>query len=115
MGYLLIFIFQCVVCPCLRLKMLELNELVIAQLKVRGPAFPDVTEGVLVPQVSYLGIKLVNMWIHFFFFIALVMIKCLCDKSIVEFSLNIHNTWEDFTWMVANKIFVFYFLIPFLH
>jgi len=47
--------------------MLELNELVIAQLKVRGPAFPDVTEGVLVPQVSYLGIKLVHLWIRFFF------------------------------------------------
>ena len=41
--------------PWLGLKMLDLNELIIAQLKERDPAFPDVTEGVLVPQVSYLG------------------------------------------------------------
>ena len=81
MGYLLIFILQCVVCPWLGLKMLELKELVKAQLKVRGPAFPNVAEGVLAPQVSYPGIKLVHLWIRFFFFIALAMIKCLCDKS----------------------------------
>nr|ABK24658.1 unknown [Picea sitchensis] len=41
-----------VVRPWLGLKMLELNELIIAQLKERDPSFPDVTEGVLVPQVT---------------------------------------------------------------
>lgn len=41
-----------VVRPWLGLKMLDLNELIIAQLKERDPAFPDVTEGVLVPQVT---------------------------------------------------------------
>jgi hypothetical protein len=33
------------------MKMLELNAAVISQLKERDPSFPDVTAGVLVPQV----------------------------------------------------------------
>eukprot|EP01018_Ginkgo_biloba_P025433 Gb_17877 [translate_table: standard] len=41
-----------VVRPWLGLKMLDLNELTIAQLKERDPTFPDVTEGVLVPLVT---------------------------------------------------------------
>jgi HtrA serine peptidase 2 len=34
------------------MKMLELNAAVISQLKERDPSFPDVTAGVLVPQVQ---------------------------------------------------------------
>lgn len=40
-----------VVRPWLGLKMLELNQHVLSQLKEQDPAFPDVSEGVLVPQV----------------------------------------------------------------
>ncbi|KAH9295435.1 hypothetical protein KI387_039023, partial [Taxus chinensis] len=41
-----------VVRPWLGMKMLDLNELIVAQLKERDPSFPDVIEGVLVPQVT---------------------------------------------------------------
>ncbi|XP_058094410.1 putative protease Do-like 14 isoform X2 [Magnolia sinica] len=40
-----------VVRPWLGLKMLDLNEMVIAQLKERDPTFPNVTKGVLVPMI----------------------------------------------------------------
>ncbi|XP_057831742.2 putative protease Do-like 14 isoform X2 [Cryptomeria japonica] len=40
-----------VVRPWLGMKMLDLNELIVSQLKERDPSFPDVVEGVLVPQV----------------------------------------------------------------
>ncbi|KAL2620368.1 hypothetical protein R1flu_000573 [Riccia fluitans] len=40
-----------VVRPWLGMKMLELTEDIILQLKERDPSFPDVTGGVLVPQV----------------------------------------------------------------
>jgi HtrA serine peptidase 2 len=33
--------------------MLDLNPMVIAQLKERSSSFPDVRKGVLVPMVSY--------------------------------------------------------------
>ncbi|XP_078435095.1 putative protease Do-like 14 isoform X2 [Wolffia australiana] len=41
-----------VIRPWLGLKMLELNEMVIEQLKERDSSFPDVTRGVLVPVVT---------------------------------------------------------------
>ncbi|KAJ7541321.1 hypothetical protein O6H91_10G054400 [Diphasiastrum complanatum] len=40
-----------VVRPWLGMKMLELTEPIIGQLKERDPAFPDINKGVLVPQV----------------------------------------------------------------
>ncbi|KAL5783899.1 hypothetical protein ACOSP7_008928 [Xanthoceras sorbifolium] len=41
-----------VVRPWLGLKMLDLNEMIIAQLKERDPTFPDVSKGVLAPVVT---------------------------------------------------------------
>ncbi|XP_072952559.1 putative protease Do-like 14 [Typha angustifolia] len=41
-----------VVRPWLGLKMLDLNEMIIAQLKERNASFPDVSKGVLVPMVT---------------------------------------------------------------
>ncbi|XP_076924537.1 putative protease Do-like 14 [Bidens hawaiensis] len=41
-----------VVRPWLGLKMLDLNDMIIAQLKEKDVMFPDVTKGVLVPMVS---------------------------------------------------------------
>lgn len=41
-----------VVRPWVGLKVLELNDLVIQQLKERDPSFPDVQKGVLVPMVT---------------------------------------------------------------
>lgn len=40
-----------VIRPWLGSKMLDLNELIIAQLKERDPSFPNVKRGVLVPMV----------------------------------------------------------------
>lgn len=41
-----------VVRPWLGLKMLDLNEMIVAQLKEKDVTFPDVSKGVLVPMVS---------------------------------------------------------------
>lgn len=41
-----------VVRPWLGLKMLDLNDMIIAQLKEKDVLFPDVTKGVLVPMVT---------------------------------------------------------------
>ncbi|OAY44057.1 putative protease Do-like 14 [Manihot esculenta] len=41
-----------VVRPWLGLKMIDLNEMIIAQLKERDPRFPNVDRGVLVPMVT---------------------------------------------------------------
>ncbi|KAJ0509388.1 putative htrA2 peptidase [Helianthus annuus] len=41
-----------VVRPWLGLKMLDLNDMIVAQLKEKDVMFPDVTKGVLVPMVS---------------------------------------------------------------
>ncbi|MED6156461.1 hypothetical protein PIB30_014425 [Stylosanthes scabra] len=41
-----------VIRPWLGLKMLDLNDNLIAELKVRAPAFPDVDKGILVPMGS---------------------------------------------------------------
>ncbi|KAJ4956445.1 hypothetical protein NE237_013228 [Protea cynaroides] len=41
-----------VVRPWLGLKMLDLNQMIIAQLKEKDPLFPDVSKGVLVPMVT---------------------------------------------------------------
>ncbi|KAI3752493.1 hypothetical protein L2E82_24526 [Cichorium intybus] len=41
-----------VVRPWLGLKMLDLNDMIVAQLKEKDFMFPDVTKGVLVPMVS---------------------------------------------------------------
>ncbi|XVE89657.1 hypothetical protein DITRI_Ditri20bG0013200 [Diplodiscus trichospermus] len=41
-----------VVRPWLGLKMLDLNEMIIAQLKERDARFPDVDKGILVPMVT---------------------------------------------------------------
>ncbi|KFK26489.1 hypothetical protein AALP_AA8G255800 [Arabis alpina] len=40
-----------VIRPWLGLKMVELNKMIIAQLKERDPMFPDVEKGILVPAV----------------------------------------------------------------
>uniref|UniRef100_A0A1J3DQX3 Putative protease Do-like 14 n=1 Tax=Noccaea caerulescens TaxID=107243 RepID=A0A1J3DQX3_NOCCA len=40
-----------VIRPWLGLKMIELNKMIIAQLKERDPMFPDVEKGILVPTV----------------------------------------------------------------
>uniref|UniRef100_A0A1J3JLV0 Putative protease Do-like 14 n=1 Tax=Noccaea caerulescens TaxID=107243 RepID=A0A1J3JLV0_NOCCA len=40
-----------VIRPWLGLKMIELNKMIIAQLKERDPMFPDVDKGILVPTV----------------------------------------------------------------
>jgi HtrA serine peptidase 2 len=39
--------------PWLGLKMLDLNAMIISQLKERDGKFPDVTSGVLVPMVFF--------------------------------------------------------------
>lgn len=39
--------------PWLGLKMLDLNDMIVAQLKERDVLFPDVTKGVLVPMVCF--------------------------------------------------------------
>lgn len=39
--------------PWLGLKMLDLNEMIVAQLKERDDSFPDVSRGVLVSMVSF--------------------------------------------------------------
>ncbi|KAL2940977.1 putative protease Do-like 14 [Bienertia sinuspersici] len=41
-----------VVRPWLGLKMIDLNEMIISQLKERDPSFPNVDRGVLVPMVT---------------------------------------------------------------
>lgn len=41
-----------VIRPWIGLKMIELNKMIIAQLKERDPMFPDVERGILVPTVS---------------------------------------------------------------
>ncbi|GAB2287321.1 Putative protease Do-like 14 [Dionaea muscipula] len=41
-----------VVRPWLGLKMIDLNEMIIAQLKERDPTFPNVVKGILVPMVT---------------------------------------------------------------
>lgn len=41
--------------PWLGLKMLDLNPMIISQLKEKSSTFPDVRKGVLVPMVSYLS------------------------------------------------------------
>ena len=41
-----------VIRPWIGLKMIELNKMIIAQLKERYPMFPDVEKGILVPTVS---------------------------------------------------------------
>ncbi|KAB5529281.1 hypothetical protein DKX38_019362 [Salix brachista] len=41
-----------VIRPWLGLKMIDLNKMIIVQLKERDPTFPNVTEGILVPMVT---------------------------------------------------------------
>lgn len=41
-----------VIRPWLGLKMLDLNEMIIAQLKKQDPSFPNVNKGILVPMVT---------------------------------------------------------------
>lgn len=45
-----------VVRPWIGLKMLDLNDMIVAQLKERDPSFPVVSKGVLVPVVCPLSI-----------------------------------------------------------
>jgi len=46
--------YECrrVVRPWLGLKMLDLNPMIISQLKEKSSTFPDIRKGVLVPMVS---------------------------------------------------------------
>ena len=43
-----------VVRPWLGLKMIDLNDMIVSQLKEKDPTFPDVKKGVLVPMVCLL-------------------------------------------------------------
>ncbi|KAK4273444.1 hypothetical protein QN277_021846 [Acacia crassicarpa] len=45
-------LYRRVVRPWLGLKMIDLNEMIIAQLKERDPSFPNVSKGILVPMVT---------------------------------------------------------------
>ena len=49
--------FSCrrVVRPWLGLKMIDLNDMIISQLKERDGAFPNVKKGILVPMVCIVG------------------------------------------------------------
>lgn len=42
-----------VIRPWLGLKMVDLNEMIIAQLKERDPTFPSVSKGILVATVCF--------------------------------------------------------------
>lgn len=42
--------------PWIGLKMLDLNDMIVAQLKEKDVMFPDVTRGVLVPMVCFVPI-----------------------------------------------------------
>ena len=50
-----------VVRPWLGLKMVDLNEMIIAQLKERDNTFPNVNKGVLVPMVCPLIVSSPNL------------------------------------------------------
>ena len=50
-----------VVRPWLGLKMIDLNEMIIAQLKERDATFPNVNKGVLVPMVCLLIVSSLNL------------------------------------------------------
>ncbi|KAG0499857.1 hypothetical protein HPP92_004548 [Vanilla planifolia] len=41
-----------VIRPWLGLKLLDLNSMIIQQLKERDPSFPDVNRGVMIPMVT---------------------------------------------------------------
>ncbi|CAK9136449.1 unnamed protein product [Ilex paraguariensis] len=45
-----------VVRPWLGLKMLDLNDMIVAQLKEKDPTFPNVNKGVLVPMVCIFSV-----------------------------------------------------------
>lgn len=60
-----------VVRPWIGLKMLDLNDMIVAQLKERDPAFPAVSKGVLVPVVCpivlyYTWYPILHEYINFF-------------------------------------------------
>ena len=50
-----------VVRPWLGLKMVDLNDMIIAQLKERDNTFPNVNKGVLVPMVCPLIVSSPNL------------------------------------------------------
>eukprot|EP00249_Psilotum_nudum_P006306 c19622_g1_i1 orf=90-1535(+) len=60
-----------VVRPWLGMKMLELTPAIVSQLKERDPTFPDISEGILVPQVipgspaERAGIRSGDVIVHF--------------------------------------------------
>lgn len=43
-----------VVRPWLGLKMIDLNDMIISQLKERDSSFPNIKRGILVPMVCFL-------------------------------------------------------------
>lgn len=45
-------LYRRVVRPWLGLKMIDLNEMIVAQLKERDFSIPNVSKGILVPMVS---------------------------------------------------------------
>ena len=46
-----LMLFRRVIWPWLGLKMLDMNDMIIVQLKTRGATFPNVNKGILVPMV----------------------------------------------------------------
>lgn len=48
---IIIISFRRVIRPWLGLRMLDLNEMIIAQLKKKDASFPNVNKGILVPMV----------------------------------------------------------------
>ncbi|CAJ1960828.1 unnamed protein product [Sphenostylis stenocarpa] len=49
--------------PWLELKMLDLNEMIITQLKKQDASFPNVTKGILVAMALFLLAKLVDVFL----------------------------------------------------
>ena len=72
--YMTLFFFllyRRVVRPWLGLKMIDLNEMIVAQLMEKDAALPNVTRGILVPMVCFFNgllLKLIFILFGIFFF-----------------------------------------------
>lgn len=66
-----------VIRPWLGLKMIDLNKMIIEQLKERDATFPDVTKGVLVAMVTMPSDLPMLFLLHYipFFFLLLFIIR----------------------------------------
>jgi len=72
--------YECrrVVRPWLGLKMLDLNPMIISQLKEKSSTFPDIRKGVLVPMVSLLK-----------------YFEIVCYRRDVDFLYNLLCSWKE--------------------